>query len=79
MNKITWFAIISLLISMYAAIFLIYRHHNNKCTLTVYIKDQLTVDARVVNSYRNGFTSIKLCTGETVIYSNDQIIKIVEK
>ncbi len=49
------------------------------CSLVVFVKDELSIDANQVNHYSSGFTSIELCDGKTVIYHSDAILKVVEK
>ena len=56
-----------------------YNKESQECDLVVFVKGQLSIDARNVNHYSNGFTSIDLCNGKTDIYPSNVIIKVVEK
>jgi len=49
------------------------------CHLTVFIQGQSPINAKNVNHYSNGFTSIDLCNGKTDVYYSGRIIKVVEK
>lgn len=51
----------------------------SKCHLTVFIQGQSPINAKNVNHYSNGFTSIDLCNGKTDVYYSGRIIKVVEK
>ena len=68
-----------LIIASYAGILYGYTKESKECNLVVFIKDEISVDARNVNHYSNGFTSIELCDGKTEIYHSSLIIKVVEK
>ena len=56
-----------------------YTRESKECDLIVFIDGELSIDARRVVQYKNGFTSIKLCNGKTKICPNEIIIKVVEK
>jgi hypothetical protein len=79
--KLNWQLIGLLLIvfSLFGGLLYGYNKKSKECDLVVFVKDQLSIDARNVNHYSNGFTSIELCNGKTDIYPSSMIIKVVEK
>ena len=68
-----------IMLSGFAGILYAYTKKSKECDLVVFVKGQLSIDARTVNHYSNGFTSIELCNGKTEIYHSNLIIKVVEK
>jgi hypothetical protein len=62
-----------------AAILYAYQKESKECDLIVFIEGQLSMDARNVNHYSNGFTSIELCDGKHVVYHSHRVIKVIEK
>jgi hypothetical protein len=71
--------LVFLILSASAGITYAYHKQSQECDLVVFIQGQLSVDARTVNHYSNGFTSIELCNGKTEIYHSNRIIKVIEK
>jgi hypothetical protein len=68
-----------LMLSAFGGMIYGYARKSKECELVVFIKGQISVDARNVNHYSNGFTSITLCNGKTEVYHSGMIIKVVEK
>lgn len=68
-----------LAMSAFTGIVYAYNRQSHECDLIVFIDGQLSIDARNVNHYSNGFTSIELCNGKTEIYHSNKIIKVIEK
>ena len=56
-----------------------YAKESKKCDLIVFIDGELSIDARRVIQYTNGFTTITLCDGKTKVYHSNLIIKVIEK
>ena len=79
MKKTVFIGLLLFVLSAYAAIFYIYTKESKECDLVVFIEGKLSVDARNVNHYSSGFTSIELCDGKTEVYQSNKIIKVVEK
>jgi hypothetical protein len=79
--KVNWkfIGLILIIFSAVTGIIYGYTKESKECDLVVFIDGQLSIDARRVIQYKNGFTSIKLCSGETEICPTDMIIKVVEK
>lgn len=70
--------VIGILTIWFIIVFLI-RRESKVCDTLVYVKGELPIEATIVHSYSNGFTSIKLCNGGYVIYHSNQILKVIEK
>lgn len=78
-NNWKFIGLVLIIISSVGGFIYGYTRESKECDLIVFIDGELSIDARRVVQYTNGFTSIKLCNGKTEIYSNDIIIKVVEK
>lgn len=79
--KVNWkfIGLILIIVSSLGGFIYGYTRESKECDLLVFIDGELSIDARRVIQYKNGFTSITLCNGKTKIYPNDIIIKVVEK
>jgi hypothetical protein len=79
--KLNWqlIGLMLIIFSSFGGLMYGYNKKSKECDLVVFIKGQLSIDARNVNHYSNGFTSIELCNGKTEVYHSGLIIKVVEK
>ena len=79
---ITHIIVVSSIIIATSIIIITSRHSllnkSKNCDTVVFVKDRLSIDARNVNHYSNGFSSITLCNGKTIVYNSHEIIKIIE-
>ena len=79
--KLNWqlIGLILIIVSSLGGFIYGYTMESKECDLVVFVDGQLSIDARRVVQYTNGFTSIKLCNGKNEVYPSDLIIKVVEK
>lgn len=64
---------------MYAPIIYFSKQEKMQCDEAVFLEGELSIDAREVDSYDNGMSTIHLCDGRVLQVPTKRIIKIVSK